>query len=1768
MKKLYTLLSAILITAGVAQAQQADQPVRFLSGNFITGSNITARSFALSQIQTSLYNGRYYLLVQFNRLPDEARRTQLRQLGVELLEYVPGYAYLATIRKDFPFVQAGQFEIRSINSIPSFYKKDRTLDSIPVSYDKQQVKHLVITLYPGFDKPEAITVLQRLGAAIVHDTYNMPSVVFVQPNAALLEAIAALPFVSGITLQSIKDKPLNYNSKGAHSIHALTSPAGAGLSGRGVTAGVGDDGDVSTHIDFTGRLINRVFTYPTNHGTHVTGTMGGAGLLDPLYIGNAPKARIVSQYYSDIITNTPTYITDYNMVLTNNSYYSSDNGCAGNSRYDVTSNLADLQLRTYPQLLHVVAVGNDGSFSCGGYPAAFATVKSGWQTGKNVLTVGAMKSDDYGIAPFSSRGPLLDGRLKPEMVANGWAVSSTYAGNIYAWFFGTSMAAPNVTGATALLYERYRQTHGGADPDAALIKTLLCNSAEDLGNAGPDFTFGFGMLNARRTLAAMENNTYFTGTVTNGATATHTLNVPSGTRRLKVMLYWPDKEAAPNAATALVNDLDLVVTTPSAVQHLPLVLNPAPGAVTALAAEGADHRNNIEQVVIEDPAAGTYTFTVNGGTVPFGPQNYVLAYEVVAPHVTVEYPFGGETWIPGAAETIRWTAAGDDNNTFTIEYSLDNGGVWTTIDNAVSPALRSYNWTAPATITNTALVRVSRNSSSLTGQSHAPFMILGQTDITLTNACDGAVDISWPSVSSATSYDVMQLAGDSMQVIANTTSLSYLVTGLNRNTTYWFGVRAKNGSVAGRRSVSKDIIPSGGPCLLSSFDNDIKAEAILSPSTGREYTLSAATPAMPITVRLKNLDNVPVSSTMDVSYSINGGAPVTESFTASFTAGGTQVHTFAPHTVPATGPFVMNIKVWVTNPGDNDHLNDTITKVVKRLENDPLTVLPVTEGFEATGIAEYRNAVMGLEGNDHFDFINNTALGRARTFVNTGFARTGSRAVTLDQAPISNSTTADSLILTYNLLPFTAMTSELRFDFYYKNHAQDNYPGNRVWIRGSETGNWVQAYDLFANQAGINQWKRGDININEVLGSAVPPQVVTSSFQVKFGQEGKTSANSVVQILDYDDGYTFDDMRIAEALNDVALKTIVSPDKKGCALGSATPVTIQVKNYNNSTLNNIAVSYRLNSGAVVTETIPSLTPYQVLDYTFTATADLSAYTDYSFDFWINYGSDSYRGNDSLLAYSFHNSPLITNYPYLEGFETNNGEWYAKGNSSSWQWGTPAKPIINKAANGVKAWVTSLTGRYNNSEVSYLYSPCFDLSSMTQPVLSFSHIYDLEDNCPCDYSWVEYSTDGGLTWQKLGTSVTGTNWYTDALTNRWQTSFRTWHVASTDIPSTGSNVRFRFVMSADGGVTFEGVGIDDVHVFDKQAIYTGTPITSGLAQTVSGNGWIHFNDPGGKRIVSINPYGQNLGVTEVQVYPYPGPVRVSNNQYYADRNIVVRPTNQPATNVAVRFYFTDTEAKDLIAATGCASCTKPNDPYELGVTQYSGPVAEENGTLADNLSAFHNYINPANTDIIPYDNGYYAEYAVSGFSEFWLNNGGVSGNEPLPLNLLSFEAVKQNGEGLLRWITAAEQDMDRIVIERSGDGRFFTQIGSLAALGGLRDNQYRFTDASPLKRLNYYRLRLVNRDGSFAYSPVRRLNFGGTGGEVVLYPNPVSNGVLLLASSTNLSRGILTDVSGKMVKTFVLQGRNNRLEVAGLAKGIYQLKVFGDEGQTVHKVIIQ
>ncbi|HET9278911.1 MAG TPA: T9SS type A sorting domain-containing protein, partial [Flavitalea sp.] len=658
-------------------------------------------------------------------------------------------------------------------------------------------------------------------------------------------------------------------------------------------------------------------------------------------------------------------------------------------------------------------------------------------------------------------------------------------------------------------------------------------------------------------------------------------------------------------------------------------------------------------------------------------------------------------------------------------------------------------------------------------------------------------------------------------------------------------------------------------------------------------------------------------------------------------------------------------------------------------------------------------------------------------------------------------------------------------------------------------------------------------------------------------------------------GHNFDDIRIYEAIDDIQLKSIQEPLAANCSLTNATPVKVTVRNASSNPISNIPIRMVVDGGIPVTETLAGpLGPNASMQYIFTATADLSTLGDHEILINVQYGTDNFRDNDTLVVNIF-NAPLITSFPHVENFETNNGYWRSSGTNNSWEYGIPAATKINKAASGTKAWKTNLAGHYQNLEKSYLYSPCYNIAGMTNPTLSFNVALDLEDcgSTFCDGIYIEYSEDGA-TWLRLGDVGAGTNWYDKDYgsgNKLWSLQdYTRWHVTTTALPTGVQTIRFRIVLESDPFVNFEGVAIDDVHVYDNtMGVYDGITMASPVSQNITGgSNWINFVS-GGKLIASVQPNNQNLGNTDVQAYINTG-IRNDGDQYYHERNITIKPANTNLSDsVIVRFYFLDTETENLINGGGCSECTKPAMVTELGVTKYSDPDDNfENGNLADNIGGTFNFLNAAWNYKIPFDKGYYVEFKTKDFSEFWLNNGGVDRQTALSGMITGFTAKKkENNDVIVEWKTFSEQNISHFEIEvAKGDINFqnknFEQIGQVISPGNSNaERSYSFTDNEAGKlAIRYYRLRIVYTDNTFIYSPVRSVIFDDDI-QWQVYPNP-SKGeykfLYNLAQNENMNVQIY-DVSGRLVKEMKLNGNGfieqTTIDLRGakFAPGIYLLK---------------
>ncbi|HUP49330.1 MAG TPA: S8 family serine peptidase [Thermoanaerobaculia bacterium] len=256
---------------------------------------------------------------------------------------------------------------------------------------------------------------------------------------------------------------------------------------------------------------------------------------------------------------------------------------------------------------------------------------------KNVIAVGALSVSVANpgtrvIASFSSHGPTRDGRVKPDLMARGTSVFSTTPNERYGNNDGTSMAAPAVVGMAALVTEQWRITYGGQTPSPAVLKTVLIAGAEDEGNPGPDYVYGFGTANAKNAvdLVLADGGTgrrVRSGALAHGGTFEVPLTAAAG-QTVRVVLGWSDPEVvifpSDGLATAtLVNDLDLKVITPGGETLLPYVLDRS--QPTQPATRGVNTIDNTEVLEFTAAAAGQYRVVVTGTRIMAqSPQQFVV----------------------------------------------------------------------------------------------------------------------------------------------------------------------------------------------------------------------------------------------------------------------------------------------------------------------------------------------------------------------------------------------------------------------------------------------------------------------------------------------------------------------------------------------------------------------------------------------------------------------------------------------------------------------------------------------------------------------------------------------------------------------------------------------------------------------------------------------------------------------------------------------------------------------------------------------------------------------------------------------------------------------------------------------------------------------------------------------------------------------------------------------------------------------------------------
>jgi subtilisin-like proprotein convertase family protein/fibronectin type 3 domain-containing protein len=776
-------------------------------------------SFALSD-KRDRASGRLLYVVQFPGSPGEKERRRLADLGAEILNYLPNNAFLVAMDSERFGDLERSAEVRAAFRLPKFAKVDPVLAHAAGKEDRS----VEVVCAPGakgepvagriakiFPQARFLTnAYHHQGGRIVCAVSAKELGGFLDEVAGMEAVLSLLPWEEKILLNDNSVWVVqNYDTTNKTNYTLSATIWNHGITGTGQIACVNDSGALNTScffrynatsgseataqaltppatgtVDLTKKTIAYYVepgaaAYDTSgaqyHGTHTCGsvlgdnyatlstsTTGGHDTGD----GMAPNAKLVMQDVGDASGSLSGLQGDLNAMFLQaynaGARIHSDSWGTTASNYDATA--MDMDEFTYrnEDFLFVVAMGNSGTAPADGTIGAPATAKSVVSVGatSNGSSSNANNLQDY------SRGPVDDGRRKPDVCSPGSSIVSANGGAACGTqsMSGTSMATPTTAGSLVLLRQYFTDgwypsgTKTAADvriPSAALMKACLINGAmemtgTDLVNSStvtriPSMDQGWGRTH-------LENSLYFSGDarrtrvwdirnvdgLTTGQQAEYVVNVTASTQPLKVHLVWTDPESTTLAAVNLVNNLDLEVVNPAGTTTYKGNVFATGQSTTG---GTADVLNNVEGFVLSTPTTGSWTLRVKA------------------------------TSVPGAASAPYSSRQG---------YAL----------------VATY-----ATCTST---------------------IAAPASVTATNNGTTGIALSWPSVSGATGYIVYKAKGASpaagdYSVLVQQAGTTFTDTKVQGGYTYWYKVRATDNCSESPLTTASSATYTGNCALYPTF---------------------------------------------------------------------------------------------------------------------------------------------------------------------------------------------------------------------------------------------------------------------------------------------------------------------------------------------------------------------------------------------------------------------------------------------------------------------------------------------------------------------------------------------------------------------------------------------------------------------------------------------------------------------------------------------------------------------------------------------------------------------------------------------------------------------------------------------------------------------------------------------------------------------------------------------------------------------------------------
>jgi hypothetical protein len=560
---------------------------------------------------------------------------------------------------------------------------------------------------------------------------------------------------------------------------------------------------------------------------------------------------------------------------------------------------------------------------------------------------------------------------------------------------------------------------------------------------------------------------------------------------------------------------------------------------------------------------------------------------------------------------------------------------------------------------------------------------------------------------------------------------------------------------------------------------------------------------------------------------------------------------------------------------------------------------------------------------------------------------------------------------------------------------------------------------------------------------------------------------------------------------------------------------------------------------------------------------------------INAGAKSLTRTSYILVLP----NLATPFTLAQGgnFESN-ADYFASsivsGSTNLWELGAPGN-YLNNARSSSKVWKTLLNSDITEGDYKcVLQTPNFNFEAAGTYSVSFYRVMEIRySNAPLAV-WMEYSTDLGENWTRLGAysgNPSGTtHWYTTETHSVapggicWSfnsASASSWNnaVYNASALAGNKNVTFRFVALCQSGWTgspnpyaMDGFSIDDFTITcsNSNAVNTGVETTAtSKSENFGPSATVDFYSSNGNILATlVNNSAHDYGLTTVSIdNTGTGGMNYSTNTVASQRIFQKTYTISPTTNngsgsYTVKFYFDDTEVSGWKSVTG-------NNFSGANMIKCPGNIAS--GTLANGIYGS----SPVKALYGASDSSITASF-TTGFSGFGV---GIDVSV-LPVELIQFNATKLENNVLLTWATASEKNNSGFEIERSYDASNWNKIAFVASNGNMfSKTNYTHIDEKALenKGLLYYRLKQLDDNGSFKYSEIRVVENLQQTVTVNLSPQPAKE---LLQVSTSLEHGFnytIVTSDGKEILRGEQRSKNASIQLRTLPAGVYYLVLYVD-----------